>query len=770
MNFEVDDYTENSVTLSWDEVGNATAYEVYVALDDGDKLFTTTAETSVTVTELEKNQEYTFKVCGIIQGDEIRRGALAEVVGCTYREKVGEVTSFLVSADNLTLKWDKVEADGYEVYSFDEETGAFLLENSVSENNCKIVNLKPETEYEFKIVPFKTFSIGKIYGQETVFKASTIGENDISVKVENVTPDSYTLVWNEIENTDGYDVFVLNDQSQEFEIFAENVTDTRYDVTELSELSSKTYKVMPYQMVDGEKFSFGMSAEVVATTNLSSAKITLAPIENGVKVSWEKIDKASGYVIYYSQTLDEDVAVAGTVEDNATTNFTINNLNGGENYYIKVVSYVEIDGQKVYGEEAVESCTTKKKDQTTTSNSNTTDKKTTTTQKTNKPTYNKKNFIDVSVSGSDFELSDERWNDISKLVKNYSWSNTSSFALYDINSGVKITYNADWYVSTASTVKAGYVTYVISQEIDKGNAKFSDVLTYEKRFYNNGSGNIKYSSYGTKYTIKEVIHLILETSDNCGYLMLQDHFGVKNYNKWLKSMGCETFVDGVNTKFGNVSANDSCRIWQEIYKYFNNGKNGEFLKKEFLGTGYSPIRNTLGDKYKVANKFGGSALGWHDTGIVFAGNNPYIMVILTNDSYMHPDTNFQTSMIKQLNGLHDDLLKYLKEQKQKEEEAKKTTTTKKPTTTLPTTTTTPIVTTTPPVTTTPEVTTPTVTTEEPPIVTTPETTTETPETTTSQTTTEIPTQTTTADTEETTETTAVSSQEISDEFSEDITE
>lgn len=743
--FEVSDYSQNSVTLSWQGVSNAQAYEIYIVEENGNRLYTTTENTTASVTGLEKNTEYTFKVCGIYKSDEnISRGALAEITACTYCEKVGEVTSFLVSSKNLTLKWDSVCADGYEVYSFDDEAGEFLLENTVTDNNCKIVNLKPQTEYEFKIVPFKSFSSGKIYGQETITKASTLSENDISLSVENVTPNSYTIVWNELEGVDGYDVYRFNSETDEFELFAENITDTRLDVKDLAELSSETYAVMPYQMADDEKFSQELSTGIVATTNLSSTEVTLTAGEGQIKTSWKKVDKADGYIVLYSQTEDGDFALATIVEKVDKTSFTITQLDGNCKYFVKVIPYVNIDGQKLNGEESVKSCTTKK---TSNANDSSTDASTSTTtkKKSTTTTYNKKNFIDIQATDEDFEISDKRWNDISKLVKNYAWSNTSSFALYDINSGVKITYNADWYVSTASTVKAPYIMYVLSQEIDKGNAKLSDKLTYEKRFYNNGSGNIKYSSYGTKYTIKEVIHEILYSSDNCGYLMLQDHFGVKNYNKWLKSIGCKTFVDGVYVKWGNVSANDSCRIWQEIYKYFSNGKNGEFFKKELLGTGYSPIRKNLGNKYKVANKFGGSELGWHDTGIVFAGKNPYILILLTNDSYLHPDYYFQNNMIKQLDGLHDELVKYLNTPKEPV-----TTTTKPVTTTKPTVTTTKPVTTTAP-TTAPTVTTPSVTTTTTsPSVTTPEiseTLPETSDTTESTTTDEITSETTTVESE-----------------------
>ena len=265
----------------------------------------------------------------------------------------------------------------------------------------------------------------------------------------------------------------------------------------------------------------------------------------------------------------------------------------------------------------------------------------------------------ITVTNSDFEISDSRRNAIMNLINSYSGSHKTSFAMVDIRSGAMIGYNADWYAPTASTIKAPYICYVLSQEIDTGNASLDDVLTYEKRFYDgDGSGEIRFMEYGTKLTVKEIIEYILYYSDNCGYLMLLDHFGAENYNKWLESLGCKTFIDGKGLKWGFVSARDSAKIWTEIYKYMYTGKYGDFFKEELLTTGYSPIRKNLGHLYKVANKFGGADTGWHDTGIVFKDDNPYIMILLTDDCYLHPNYSYQNSMIKQLDALHDELVEF----------------------------------------------------------------------------------------------------------------
>lgn len=529
--------------------------------------------------------------------------------------------------------------------------------------------------------------------------------------ISDRTSSGFTLHWKAVSNADGYDVYVYNDKSGSLTLYKSGITDTKLVVKGLASGDKITYKIIPYEIreikpetttttttsavttteplsssateptvttappqtsdvpetttvpsqasgIDAaplsldepaaaaaprkpktEKVNLSKTYTIFGATKLKSVSVTAKGTAKAVDVSWASNSKADGYNIYYSFDKNGSYTRYRAV-DSKHSIWKISGLNKAGDCYVKVVPYVSYKGYCFEGEEKIVSAKVYEND-------------------LNAILGTYKQSKSITVTNSDFKLSSTRKNKIMNLINNYSATNTSGFVVLDINSGAMIAYNADWYVNTASTVKAPYICYVMSQEIDKGKASLSEMLTYKKEFYKPyGSGIIQYDSFGSKYSIKTVIEYILYYSDNMGYYMLQNRFGVKGYNEWLTSLGCKTFINGKDIKWGQVSPRDSAKIWVEIYKYINEGKYASFLKEELLTTGYSPIRKNLGSKYQVANKFGGADVGWHDTGIVFKKGNPYIMILLTNDCYLHPDYYFQNEMIKQLDGLHDDLIKY----------------------------------------------------------------------------------------------------------------
>ena len=77
--------------------------------------------------------------------------------------------------------------------------------------------------------------------------------------------------------------------------------------------------------------------------------IELTSKKKAFKVSWKKDNMVSGYMIMYStdNRFSSDVKTID-VSNRSTTSKTISGLNKGKTYYVKVMSYVKVDGKK-YG-------------------------------------------------------------------------------------------------------------------------------------------------------------------------------------------------------------------------------------------------------------------------------------------------------------------------------------------------------------------------------------------------------------------------------------
>jgi hypothetical protein len=172
-----------------------------------------------------------------------------------------------------------------------------------------------------------------------------------------------------------------------------------------------------------------------------------------------------------------------------------------------------------------------------------------------------------------------------------------------------------------------YILYCL-REMEDGTPTMSTKLTYLPSDYNGGSSWIKTQPFYTQYTIKRVMELIGQYSDNCGYYMLQDKFGYDGYNNFIKSLGCRTSVSR-SVRWGYVSACDSAREWNNMWDYLRNGRYDSFARKVFSTTCAANIRAQLGNRYTVYEKSGWTDSLYNETALVRA-EHPYIVICLSN--------------------------------------------------------------------------------------------------------------------------------------------
>lgn len=627
------------VSIAWKPIKNVDSYKIYI-YDNEKSEYVFCKETTqcyAAIGELECAKKYKIKV-----STTGKNKTDCELTVITQPQKINSPEIVQREVNSVYLQWEEQSGiDGYDVYLFDDKTDDYKYVGSTDKNIAQVEDLSPSGEYKVAVCSYVVFNDYKARGDLSSVTAYTDCLAPESLTVSDRSDTGYVLNWTESDGADGYDISIYDADSKSYYDYKTDISDTTLKIDGLRKGDAKKYRITPYKMVGDLKLKGSDSSYVDGVTMLDAVTLSTESILGGVKVKWKKSNNADGYNIYYSDKKDGEYTYIGSA-DGDKLSFNVTDIQKEGDCFVKVVPYRISSNIKFEGNEAIVKGFAFRNDH-------------------NEILSSYKQSSSITVTNSDFKVSDYRKNQIMSLINSYAETNKSSFVLLDIRSGAMISYNADWYVPTASTVKAPFICYVLSQEIDKGKATMDDILTYEKKFYDpDGSGDIRFHKFGSTYTIKEVIEYILYYSDNCGFLMLQDHFGVDGYNEWLKSLGCKTFINGTTTKWGFVSARDSAKIWVEIYRYINSGKYGDFFKNELLTTGFSPIRNNLGYLYKVANKFGGADIGWHDTGIVYKGDNPYIMILLTNDSYEHPNNSFQNGMIRQLNALHDELLEFNK--------------------------------------------------------------------------------------------------------------
>ena len=231
----------------------------------------------------------------------------------------------------------------------------------------------------------------------------------------------------------------------------------------------------------------------------------------------------------------------------------------------------------------------------------------------------------ITVLDSDFKISDELLMEINNSINNYGAS--VSFYIVSLDDGMTIGYNVDKSFETASSIKAPYALYIY-KEIEAGNINPDQLISYEEKYYNKGTGIIKKSDFGTTYSVKDLVYYSLNDSDNIAHIMLHKNFGVKGYNDMLKNLGTKQLYLTAGNPWGYTSSRSAALVWQEIYNFSLEGNEGiEFLN--ILSNGKYNYFKEVMPTIPSASKTGFASKDVVETGIVF-GEHPYIAVAIAN--------------------------------------------------------------------------------------------------------------------------------------------
>lgn len=229
----------------------------------------------------------------------------------------------------------------------------------------------------------------------------------------------------------------------------------------------------------------------------------------------------------------------------------------------------------------------------------------------------------ICINNSNYKIPQELLEEFYNLIVSYG-ANCSFYAV-NLQDQMSVGYNPDKEYETASTIKAPYVLYCF-KEIEKGNGALEEKKLYEDRLYTYGSGELQFQPFGGSYTIEQLIYYTIVYSDNIGYNMLNDRFGIEGYNKMLKELKCDEYYRDNNSLWGKANARSAALIWQEIYNFSNTSDLGAKYMNLLQSALYSYIQPGV-PQYETAHKSGWIDEQCHDTGIVFS-DHPYIITVM----------------------------------------------------------------------------------------------------------------------------------------------
>lgn len=199
-------------------------------------------------------------------------------------------------------------------------------------------------------------------------------------------------------------------------------------------------------------------------------------------------------------------------------------------------------------------------------------------------------------------------------------------------------HNADRPFEAASINKVPIALYVLA-EVDRGRASLQDTLELSEELKLPGTGLLQYLSSGMRYSLGDLLTLMLVTSDNTAAKMLVQRFTPASVNRYLESLGLKVTRLGVGAEgkfsYGQTTPREQATILEGIYKH---RYLSQPLSRDLVGM-MAKCRFTLGIKrylpktqrnkdLVVANKEGTLNDLRHEVALVCAVE-PYAMTVFS---------------------------------------------------------------------------------------------------------------------------------------------
>lgn len=164
------------------------------------------------------------------------------------------------------------------------------------------------------------------------------------------TTKQIKLSWTKQNGVSGYEIYRYNKSTKKYEKIATNTKASKNSYTDKSKEAGSTYqyKVRAYVNVKKKKTYGSYSSVLKTATKTSTPKLTGTPQSKKAKLSWEKVEGATGYEIYMSTKKSSGYSKIKTISKGKTVSYTKKGLKKNKKYYFKIRTYKKVSGVKIY--------------------------------------------------------------------------------------------------------------------------------------------------------------------------------------------------------------------------------------------------------------------------------------------------------------------------------------------------------------------------------------------------------------------------------------
>lgn len=227
-------------------------------------------------------------------------------------------------------------------------------------------------------------------------------------------------------------------------------------------------------------------------------------------------------------------------------------------------------------------------------------------------------------------------NQLTNQIQGYIQSgllSSASFDLRDLKQGDWISYNSEERFSPGSLMKVPVMITILRMAEDHPGLLDRQVV-FDQPFQRTQVPNFldQTIKVGSKYTIKELLHRMIENSDNDAADLLCKNLDPVAFKKIFTDFG---FPEGHLSTVYPITAVEFSAYMEMLYNAgYLNIEDSEFATSLLTGTNFKQgMVSGLPDSLLVAHKFGESGDDemheLHESGIVYYNDSPYLLTIMT---------------------------------------------------------------------------------------------------------------------------------------------
>ena len=352
--------TANTITLTWDDAGDAELYRVYRYNEDTKKYayVATVNDTTYTDTNLQPGTNYQYKVRCVwtIGGNNYYGTYSSDLTVPTLPAQVTNVRVDKQTGKTVSLAWDSVNgADGYRIYRYNSDSDSYEELDTVGADRTsyEVTGLASACEYRFKIRASKTMNANTYWGEysEKVV-AVTKPDKVAELSARTLGASEIELTWKKSSHVTGYQIYRLDGQTGKYVKIAtvEESMPASYTDCKLSAATEYSYKVRAYKNFEGTNYygSFSnVKSQVTKPDKVQRLKASTKA--SAVTLKWAASENVTGYQIYRLNTKTKKYEKIATINGADKITYKNKSLKKGKTYRYKIRAYKKYNGTTYYG-------------------------------------------------------------------------------------------------------------------------------------------------------------------------------------------------------------------------------------------------------------------------------------------------------------------------------------------------------------------------------------------------------------------------------------